>query len=306
MDGFFQKRICPVCGSRKVRAAHTYKHSWLWCSDCGSASRGPNHTYLFERLPGPLQKLLVKLLPRLRHLMPDPDVTRDGSRLYDHMAEHGYINEGELSREYFSFKRWMEEKLNLSIQGSRVLDISGGNGYMIRQFQRNGAECVLTEYNRRAVEYARDVFGLEAYVYDFNQHQISEVVPGKFDLVLLRAALMYCLDVPAFLASLRPSLNPGARVVIFESAAPTLGAMLRFQLNDYMFLRMYSPRAVVRLFEESGYQLLVQDDNAPFPYGQGTSLFWRLFGLLFELPVGLACGDFQRTEHTFNFMFKVR
>lgn len=230
-----QRLQCPVCHASELSIINTYKHRWYTCQKCGNAFRVRKEKYLINRL----SRFLLKCQPKLGHLLPDFSAIDDSSRMYDYMASEEHTRNDEQAESFEKFTSRIIKKHNIDFNGKRVLDISGGNGNFANKLDGLGARVTMTEYSSVSVEYARKHYGIEAVRFDFQSDCISELLQEKYDIVLLRAAIMFCLDISAFIHDLKRILHPGSQVLIVSSVPPSLGVFLRWQFDDYTYLRLY-------------------------------------------------------------------
>jgi 2-polyprenyl-3-methyl-5-hydroxy-6-metoxy-1,4-benzoquinol methylase len=205
------------------------------------------------------------------------------------------------------FEKFMEQivkRQNISLKGKSILDISGGNGSFAKNLESQGARVVLTEYSQASVNYAREHYGVKAECFDFQSDSIQEIFHEKFDLVLLRAAVMFCEDIPRFANDLKKILHPDSQVVLEGVEPPTPAAFLRWQFDDYTYLRMYQVKSVVEFFEKSGYELLDQYEGSSRHYLDNYSKAMKLAQLIYALPVCLKNLKWNLYTHNFNLLFK--
>jgi tRNA A58 N-methylase Trm61 len=196
-------------------------------------------------------------------------------------------------------------KHNIEIGGKRILDISGGNGYFAKMLGKYGAKIAMTEYNEKSVEYARNIFQIEAVKFDFNQDCISSLFKGTFDLVLLRAAIMFCLNPRKFLDDLKEIIHKDTLIIVYDSVLPTLGAFLRWQLDDYTYLILYRPETLEKVFEKQGFGLVFREKHTPYAYNLGWGMLGGLLGLIYEIPARLKYKNRDRVQKSSSFIFKL-
>lgn len=220
----------------------TYKHHWIICQKTGNA-------YSVKKKPGMINRLTQAYKSR----------KKSSYSIYDYFTSPSHIQWSlEESRKVISeiFNHYKIEP-----NGKRILDVSGGNGHVANELKKLGAEVVLTEVNDNAIEYARDKLQVETYKFDFQADSLNKVVNGKFDVVLLRAALMFCVDLERFLSDLKQLLAPDAIVVMQYCVIPTLGVLLRTQNDEYSYLALYQPETLIQFCERHGLALIACEDE---------------------------------------------
>ncbi|MBW3595861.1 MAG: class I SAM-dependent methyltransferase [Planctomycetes bacterium] len=261
---------CPFCENARLTIIQTYKHRWISCNNCGNVQRRQKARYAFECLPDFLFRLLPGRIGRF--LSMSFKRKAQGEDYYDY-----YLAGAETGRATAHGTKWEGETerltqrladLGVDLRGKSVLDLSGGPGFVAQELSQICRKVVVTEYSRLAVERMRKHLGVDAIRYDYNCDDISELVEEKFDVVLIRWSINFCLDIRGMLASLKQCLNEGA-VVYVTFVPPTLGACLRWQFDDYTFLVLYHPETMARLFAEEGLLAVARKDEGAYSYLQG-------------------------------------
>jgi SAM-dependent methyltransferase len=259
---------CVECGKGSLVALRTYKRDWYLCGACGTGFPRPRDFY-------PLSFLPFADLKRRKD--------QDEQSIYDYFVLPDHARLSKLDADAF-LKQCDDD--GVSFDGKRVLDVSGGSGFFLKEIERRGARVALTEFNKKAVEFARRTHGFEAYEFDFNRDCLRDVVPGQFDIVMLRAAIMFCDDLDALAAGLLQITKPGARILIVHSVVPTLGTLLRVQLDEFSYRILRQPETVAAHFERQGYRLEKRiDEIDPSPYVNDYDMkdSWLFVRALYEI-----------------------
>lgn len=149
----------------------------------------------------------------------------------------------------------------IELAGKHMLDISGGNGHFLRKLLSSGGSGVLTEINGPAINYARRTHGFPVFPFDFNRDPLSAVVHDSFDVVLLRAAIMFCRNLRGFAADLSGRVKPGGLVRVNHSVIPTLGVLIRVQLDEFSHFALRQPGSVIDDFASAGFRLVGRKDE---------------------------------------------
>lgn len=174
--------------------------------------------------------------------------------MYDYFVAEEHIRHSIASETEF-FERYARP-LGVDINNKHILDVSGGNGHFLKALlERGHSTGMMTEINEPSLEYAKNTLGLPTALFNFNEHALEDVVSEKFDLILPRAAIMFCHDLDRFCRGLHAVLNENGVVVINHSVIPTLGVMLRVQFDEFSYAVLRQPETVIKSFENAGFSL---------------------------------------------------
>lgn len=261
---------CKECQSDNLITTKTYKRTWYLCDDCGSGFPIQRNYYPLSWYPNPVFKKSA-----------DNDEEQ-----YDYFVNEDHIaySRDEAARFY---KKYVE-KGHLDINDKHILDVSGGNGVFLSEIVKKGAASgTLTEINDKAIDYAKNTLGLEAFKYNFNSDDISTLTNKKYDIVFLRACLMFCDHLPEFLKQVREVLADNGKVFVQYSVYPTLGTLLRTQVDEFSYATLRSPAMMRQHFEELGFgESFFEDEIDPDPYVYGNDQLdsWMFLHYLYEIP----------------------
>lgn len=246
----------------------TYKRYWDICLKTGTAVSRQRSWYPLSFLPWAAFKRT-------------PSV--DEEKMYDYFVDDVHtawaIQEGQ------EFVRDRLGRLELNVAGKKVLDISGGNGFVLKQIEKLGATVSLTEINRKTLDFARATHGIDVFEYNLNIHDLAEVTGRRYDVILARACIMFALDLPKFVDQLRRSLNPGGVVMIDRSVMPTVGVLTRVQLDEFSYYILRQPETIIKAFETSGFTTehrLDEIDQDLYVYDHDLKRSWTFLHYLYE------------------------
>ncbi|MHC5113731.1 MAG: class I SAM-dependent methyltransferase [Planctomycetota bacterium] len=242
---------CHACDSKNVVEVDTFKRRWSLCDECGTAF--------------PQTKPRLPLLSWLPYAEYKRRTDQTESSIYDYFTRPEHVDYSiETAREFIEHTITPH---GIALDGKRVLDISGGNGHFIHEIAKLGATPTLTEINEPSLAYARDELGIDSVEFDFNRHRIHEQALGPFDIVLARAAIMFCRDLEQFVRDTASILAPGGLLVIQHSVVPTLGVLVRVQLDEYSYHVLRQPEAVIRAGTDAGLEPWLRiDETDPSEY----------------------------------------
>lgn len=246
----------------------TYKRYWQVCLKTGTAVSRQRNSYPLSFLPW----AAFKRTPAV-----------DEEKMYDYFVDDVHvawaIQEGQdFIRDYLT-------PAKLDVAGRTVLDISGGNGFVLRQIEKLGATVSLTEINRKTLDFARATHGFEVFEYNLNAHDLAEVTGQRYDVILARACIMFALDLPKFVDQLRRSLNPGGAVMINHSVKPTIGVMTRVQLDEFSYYVLRQPETIIEAFETGGFTTehrADETDQSLYVYDHDLTVPWMVLHYLYE------------------------
>ncbi len=230
---------CEQCNAEDILPITTYKRTWAICKKCGTATSIQRENY-------PLQFMPIRDLKRSSELSEE--------KMYDYFIEDIHINWSKAEGERFVGE--FIKPFGIDVVGKNLLDISGGNGHFIKEIEKLGCKVTLTEINKKTIEYARKIHGFDVLEYNINSDRLFEKTGRKFDLIFARACLMFAKDLNSFAKQLKDSINANGMLVIHRSVVPTLGVMLRTQLDEFSYLVLRESATVIKTFEMNGFKLL--------------------------------------------------
>jgi len=144
--------------------------------------------------------------------------------------------------------------------GLKVLDYGCGNGYVLQQFARHGAEVHGIDLTARAVELSRARFALRGLTGTFTRGD-GRTVPypdGGFDMATSMGVLHHIPDPRPVLAEIRRVLKPGGRFTLMLYYAHGWHSLVLFRLK----------RLLVPQFRgKSQAETINMVDGADNPYG---------------------------------------
>jgi SAM-dependent methyltransferase len=261
-------RSCITCGGNDLLKLVTYKRYWYCCRCCGTAVSEEKEIYPLSILP----YADLKKSPVL-----------DEEKMYDYFVERVHIDWSE--REGQEFIRDYLQPSGLKVADKELLDISGGNGHFIRQIEKLGARITLTEINKKTIEYARATHHFDVFEYNLNEHDLPSLTQKKFDIVFARACIMFARDLEKFVDEMCAVLRPGGQVMINHSVVPTLGVLLRTQLDEFSYFLLRQPEVIIDAFIQKGFSLQHRADETDpglYIYDHDLLPHWRWIYRLYE------------------------
>ena len=287
---------CKVCGSESVRSFNSYKHICFACSDCNSVFHvKKSGRYLLEYL-FPV-KLLSRILPRqVSHRLFHADSKFEPSEFYD-----SYVNECEnvsLHRKS-EYDQLVDQFAcaGIDLCGKRIIDISGGPGYVGYKLGQIADEVVVTEFSNESVRAMRDVFDVNAVTFNYAEDDLGSLFDKKYDIVLIRSSIIFCENLDLLINQARAVLEEGGYILV-ESILPTLGEVFWWQQMEFKFPVIYSQEAIEKFFYKNGFSLVfAYRDSGSYTKNKwrgARSFGHRLFTWLVDFPMMLLYFLFSR------------
>ena len=235
---------CKTCDSNSITKIDSYKRFWILCNKCGDGWSIQKNKYPLSIFP-------------IEDLRMQSDI--DEEKMYDYFTDKIHI---EISKEEGKeFIRTYMNDFKLNYKDKEILDISGGNGYFINEISKLGAKVTLTEINQKAINYAKSAHKFNAYHYNINQDNIEEIINNKFDIIFARACIMFCMDLNKFIKDLKKVLYKNGYVMINHSVIPTLGVILRTQVDEHSYFALRQPQTIIESFLRNGFSLEYRKDE---------------------------------------------
>jgi len=264
---------CTICSSNNVSIINTYKHYWRVCNICGNAFSKVKECY-------PLSFLPFAQLKRNKAILQDPANSYKFASSTEEQIKQVEAQAMLLSNEWVNL-----DKIDLT--GKKFIEISGGNGHFLNVLKKFNTELFHTELNQNDVDYVKNKFGINSKQFDFNKDELQNIFPGKFDIILLKGALEFCLDVKNFLCGIKGNTNLGT-IIIVTTAMPTLGNFLITQFEDYNQQVLYQKETLIEIFKTNGYLLLKArefgDTRNHYPLVYYRNKWSRLAMLRYMIP----------------------
>lgn len=248
------KVLCPICQSFHLTRVNSYKHHCFVCNDCNNVFHVKKEgRYLLEWvLPRPLFKRILPPKAFLRLFRDRGDIS--AADFYDVYANE-CRNISPMRQSEVDLLRDQLRLAGIDIAGKAVLDVSGGPGFVAKQFRDTTERFVVTEFSEKATRAMRDVLGVETATFDYTKDDLRKIFTERFDLVLIRSSIIFCPDLDPFVASLRAILKPGGHVLV-ETIMPTLGEVFWWQQMEYKFPIIYSQETLEKYFYKHGFSLM--------------------------------------------------
>lgn len=259
---------CKLCKDVATEI-DTYKRKWYFCHTCGDAWPVQKGRYSMTFLPNRLMKKSGE----------------SAAAMYDYFIEPGHVEYSIRAAHEFLAQYVDPHKIDLA--GKSIIDVSGGNGHFLMEVAKRGATVALTEINKPTIEYARKTHGIDVFEFDFDRHRLPKTVGRTYDIVFARAAIMFCRDLETFAADCHSALSNDGLLWINRSVIPTLGVLIRVQLDEFSYAVLRQPENVIKVFERAGFMLMSRvDETDPemYVYDHDKVRDWQIAHYRYQIP----------------------
>lgn len=278
---------CANCDSLEVYVVNSYKHHCLICRDCSNVTHvKKNSKLLFEYFfPRNLAKKILPTKAFMRLFSDKGDFEYE--KFYDEfIQETNNVTDKRLS----DIEQVLDtlNYFNYDITEKKILDISGGPGFVPGHLNKISLECCTTEHSELAAKAISNHFGIRAKQFDYNKDNINEIYNEKFDLILIRSSVIFCENVDDLLKSCSKILNHDGCILI-ESIIPSIGEVLWWQTLEFKFPRIHSQETLEKYFYKNHFNFIggfreygnyISVKNRSYP-----ELSKRLFVWFIDLPL---------------------
>lgn len=118
---------------------------------------------------------------------------------------------------------------------------------------KRGVIVEISEFNKKAVEYMANFHKIKAYLYDLNNDKLNKIVEGKYEIITLRACIMFAKDLSKLASTLFDLLNQEGKLIINKSVKPTLDVFTRTKLDQYTYYFLRQPENIEKHFGQFNF-----------------------------------------------------
>jgi 2-polyprenyl-3-methyl-5-hydroxy-6-metoxy-1,4-benzoquinol methylase len=289
------KKSCVICKQKAFEIVDSYKHYWYCCKYCGNVQRFRKQKYLFEYfLPSSIAALI---LPKIicNELYPVREIIKNEHYYYDYYEQIAQIPLIK-TKWFFVPKKFQAvfKKNQISIRNKRILDISGGPGFLTKYVSHFTKHAIVTEFSEKAVAGMKKYLGIQAVKFDYNTDSIHLLFQQPFDIVIIEYSINFCKNLQAFVSSLKKIVKNGSYIYI-SFIPPTIGCCLRWQHDEYTYNILYQPETLLRIFIQNGFKLIRSYSDGEYGFLDNLPLLLFLFRLPFAFWFGLKSIFFTST-----------
>lgn len=295
---------CEFCQSAdSIVTVTTYKHHWHACDVCGNYRRETRPNYPLAPI---FDSKIVRALPKGAALSAAFGHKPDGVDYYRYYE--GILSAGDPKHwagEFTTFKGELEEH-GVSVSGLDMLDISGEPGFFAKDAGEAGVKATVTAFADNVAAAIQKHLGVPSFKFDFNSDDLSAVSGGAlYDIITVRNAISFCEDLPGFVAQAVKRLKPGGRFYILFSP-PSRGMALRWMLDDYTYLKLYTPEHIRRLSEAAGMHFEWFGYHGRYHWAKDVHPVLKAARWPYRRqPFFRSASDYQMHQHTASLMFRL-
>jgi ubiquinone/menaquinone biosynthesis C-methylase UbiE len=149
------------------------------------------------------------------------------------------------------------KKYNIDLSDKKILEISGGPGYLAKHLEKKCKKIVVTELTERSCKGMSDALSMEVVKYDYNNDKIDLLfLKGSFDVIINNLSINHCNNLDDYVKRLYNVVSRGG-IIYVNFVAPTLGVLLRAQFYEYLSnYILYHPEILKRIFIQNGFKLV--------------------------------------------------
>ena len=268
--------FCKECLSKEIEKINTYKSFWYQCRICRNVERVKKEKYalhdiskfIIDNFPNILKKIpKIRGIPGLfNNFLPK----KVGVEFYEYYLKEGKADLSQWESEFDIFLQYMNSKVCLNEM--KLLDISGEPGLFGYKAEKNPLfkEVMITAYSENVSSRIMNKFGVKCLKYDYQTDQLSKLLSQKYNLVTIRSSINFCLNVNDFVKDLINCLDEEGYVYV-TFYEPSLGVALRWQYDDYTYLKLYTNDTIEKYFTQNGFHLIAMDvEVEPYHYNAGV------------------------------------
>jgi len=171
------------------------------------------------------------------------------------------------------------QSYNIDITEKKILDISGGPGYLSKHLKGKCKKIIVTEFSEYSAKGMAQHLDVEAIKFDYNKDHIDEVIKERFDIILIEYSINFCNDLQDFVRRLCKIAAANALIYV-TFVPPTLGCCLRWQHDEYTYNILYQPETLLRMFTQNGFSIKDRISDGEYNFMKGIN--WK--SLLLRLP----------------------
>ncbi len=172
------------------------------------------------------------------------------------------------------------------LRGGRMLDVGGGTGHRTLFFQKAGFDCTVLEPDERALQVAREQFGLKAVG---GLLETTDFPPEEFDLITFHYVVEHLREPRKTLQAASRLLRPGGWAVILSPIVTGwqsrwLGTRWSGVTEAPRHVTLPSPEGIRRLLSACGLWLHAWESGSPLDEAEMFAL-----SLLPSSSTAIAC-----------------
>lgn len=171
---------------------------------------------------------------------------------------------------YFERREFFETLKFLKGKKLKIIDIGCGEGHFLNLAKREGFEVIGIDFNLKAIEVAKEKFGIEK-VYPFTLEEFIENFPyERFDVVCAFQLIEHLEDPIDFVFKLKKILNNGGFFIFSLPSDKRISVILKRREGwDYPphHLTRWNNRSIKFLADKTGFEIIkIEEENCRLDY----------------------------------------
>jgi 2-polyprenyl-3-methyl-5-hydroxy-6-metoxy-1,4-benzoquinol methylase len=140
-----------------------------------------------------------------------------------------------------------------------VLDIGCFNGFFVKELRDRGFNAIGLDFNRKALEFGRRVYGLGDFILDKSLHDLI-IDKQRFDAITIFEVIEHLENYTELIEQATSLLRPGGVLII---STPNQKMSWRPQLDfPPHHLSRFSPESLKRLMNYHGFELVCSKEQS--------------------------------------------
>ncbi|GAA5262957.1 methyltransferase domain-containing protein [Methanocalculus sp. MC3] len=285
----------------------TYKSVWYQDIETGNYIRCQKEFYQYETYLNPIKPLLGKI-PLFRCWVYNLTRKEQGVDYYKYYVQiiepgiHG--DRGKWNLEFDTLHSRLNNDMGISLNGKRLLDISGEPGFFGFDAKAIAKTVVVTAFADEVACVIQDKLDLKSYKYNFNEDSLINIFDDKsFDFIFVRSAIGFCEDIKVFFEECYRLLSKDGCIYISFSPA-SRAVCARWMFDDYTYLRQYTKDYMLRIAQSAGFSPLMEWDDGSYLWDKDFTYLHRFFTKRYVTSIFSGLPENEKKQHNLGLLMK--
>ena len=177
------------------------------------------------------------------------------------------------------------KRAGIDYKNKKILIISGGPGILAKYLSKY-SDVTITEFSQKTVDAMKKYLNLNAYKFDLNKDELSNILNDKYDLIYAESVVNFSKDINKFVSSICSLLNHNGSIIISNDSF-SLGYAMSWQFEDYIPTNFPNQSTFLSYFYRNGnFNILRTEENKynSFIYRTFVGGWKSIITNLFRLP----------------------